>query len=317
MDKDRVEQIVKQSINQSIEGQDLENKKFDFKKEWYNLKDKKGINEFLKDTSSIANTFGLDGILVIGFDDGKNEFQESTFSNCGLKDKSQVYQLLVKRLSHPFDINIYDFDIDGHKISALHIPPAIEKPFLIKDYRTYHKDGNEKKREAHKTFVRKDAGTFPATKYDIDLMYYDRKNIIPDYRLIFDLLKVESGGIANDLNSIKLNIHLFLENLGKRSICIKQINLAYSPKQYSNETYTIHIDAAKRLDLGLKYYTTNFPLIQIVTNPNNGNYLLIEPKIEKGSNLLSVLDYWNSPDSEWEFLIVLSNGKSLTYKIKF
>lgn len=252
MNKDKIEQIVKQSINQSIAGQEIENKKFDFKKKWYDLTDKKGINEFLKDTSSIANTFGLDGLIVIGFDDKTKVFEDSVFSNCGLKDKSQIYQVLIKRLSHPFDINIYDFEINKHQVSIIHIPPTLEKPFLIKNYQTYHKDGKEKKREEHKIFVRKDAGTFPATKYDIDLMYYDRKNFniqksydvevnLTDYNFYFAVHNstnhyIDLDKLPNLKNDMEYNfdrLHIAgkfsfaFENIGKKPLSISLIIMSF------------------------------------------------------------------------------------------
>lgn len=58
-----IENFVKSIIYQSKEGLNKEYSKFDFKKEWCNLKELKGINEFLKDTSAIANTFGPDGYI--------------------------------------------------------------------------------------------------------------------------------------------------------------------------------------------------------------------------------------------------------------
>ena len=77
--------ITESYIIQSEEGLEKENLKFDFKKKWYNLKDEGEINEFIKDTSAIANTVGLDGFIIIGFDDAEKEFQIQNFQTVALK----------------------------------------------------------------------------------------------------------------------------------------------------------------------------------------------------------------------------------------
>ncbi|MBK9333814.1 MAG: hypothetical protein IPM96_15750 [Ignavibacteria bacterium] len=71
--------LVRANIYQAIDGMSKENNKFDFKKLWYNLKDDLDLNEFLKDVSSIVNTPGPDGYIVIGFDDKSKKYKQSVF----------------------------------------------------------------------------------------------------------------------------------------------------------------------------------------------------------------------------------------------
>ena len=105
-----------------------------------------------------------------------------------------------------------------------------EKPFFIRNYQTFNKQNKVKKEYHQKVFVRKNTGTFSATKYDIDLMYYDRKNIEPDYRVFINVFKVSIIPLENII-SIKFTV----ENAGKRPIAIVDYSLIleFPPK---NET---------------------------------------------------------------------------------
>ncbi|MEO5600855.1 MAG: RNA-binding domain-containing protein [Cyclobacteriaceae bacterium] len=158
---------------------DKENPKFDFKAIWYDLKSSKDISEFLKDTTSIVNTFGPDGFIVIGFGDKKKEFTQTTFKDSKLRDSADIINL-INGNDRLFIVNTIDIEVKGNSLSVIHIPPSIDKPHVIKKYITYETDGQAKKEEDNKIWVRKNSQTFTASKYDIDLMYYDRKNILPD-----------------------------------------------------------------------------------------------------------------------------------------
>jgi hypothetical protein len=105
-------------IDQDLGGQEIENPKCDFKAKWNDLQTSKDINEFLKDTSAIANTFGLDGFIIIGYDSKKKCYTQASFSNCNLKDTSYISDLVNKKIDRLFDIAVYDFIINGNKISV-------------------------------------------------------------------------------------------------------------------------------------------------------------------------------------------------------
>ena len=220
LDIDRIHSMVREHLEQSLMQLDKESLKFDFKYEWYALNSLKGVNEYLKDVTAMANTYGLDGFIVIGFDERRKLFKDARFEDSGLKDTNELNKIIIKRVSHLFEINHYDIMIDGHSLSVLHIPPAWEKPFFIRNYQTFTKQNQVKKEYHQKVFVRKNTGTFSATKYDIDLMYYDRKNIEPDYRVFINVFKVSIIPLEN-----LINIKFTVENAGKRPIAIVDYSL--------------------------------------------------------------------------------------------
>lgn len=225
MDIGTIETLIGSYIDQSIEGLDKENPKFDFKASWYDLKSPKEISEFLKDTTSIVNTFGPDGYIVIGFDDRTKAFTQSTFRNSNLRDSSDIINLINGRVDRLFALNTIDLEVKGNKLSVIHIPPSIDKPHVIKKYVTYENDGQIKKEEDNKIFVRKNSRVFTASKYDIDLMYYDRKNIEPDYELYSNYhLKATLFNINSD-NRLYLTTSLTIENSGRRPVAISSITL--------------------------------------------------------------------------------------------
>lgn len=218
--------IIKSYIEQALSGFSKENPKFDFKRDWYNLNSKKGINEFLKDTTAIANTFGPEGFLVIGFDDKTKKFHDTTFSKSGLKDPNELNGLINKRVDRLFDINVEDFEFEGHSLSVINIPPSIDKPHVIKNYQTFKKDDSIKTNEEHVIFVRKNTSSSRATKYDLELMYYDRKNIIPEYRINLYCYETDSSFI-NDSSSFRFEGLITLENTGSRTISIVEFKFQY------------------------------------------------------------------------------------------
>jgi len=105
MQRSEIEKTVKSYIEQDLGGQEIENQKCDFKAKWYDLKNPKDINEFLKDTSAIANTFGLDGLIIIGYDNRQKSFTQASFSDSNLKDTSYLSDLINKRIDRLFDIS--------------------------------------------------------------------------------------------------------------------------------------------------------------------------------------------------------------------
>jgi len=221
-----IEKIVSSYIEQSKGGLDKEHPKFDFKRKWYDLSSNPDINEFLKDTTSIANTVGLDGFIVIGFDDKNKEFYPATFKDSNLRDPSDITNLINKKIDRLFELNTLDIQIQDNNLSVIHIPPSIDKPHVIKLYQTFDKQGNIKKEEENKVFVRKNSRTSTASKYDYELMYYDRKNIIPDYELHSNFNSRSTVFNCTIEKEIQLTIHLTIENTGRRPVAIGKITFS-------------------------------------------------------------------------------------------
>jgi len=130
-----------------------------------------------------------------------------------------------------FDIASYDFPIGDHPLSVLHIPPSLNKPHVIRGHQRFKGD-DLIATDPHRIFVRRGTTTEIATRVDIELMYYDRKNIVPEYELLssFDLSGFVFGTSAGRAT---LTIHLTLENTGRRPISIVKLKCV-QPLRYVN-----------------------------------------------------------------------------------
>lgn len=303
MERDEIAKLTKSYLDQSIAGLEIENPKIDFKSCWYNLSNARDISEFLKDTSAIANTFGLDGFIIIGFDEKNKTFHKTTFKDSNIRDTSLITDLINKNIDRLFEINIYDVTVDGKDISVIHIPPSIDKPHVIRSYKKYDKQGNVKE-ELQRIFVRKGTSTYPAGKNDIELMFYDRKNIIPEYKVLSSFhvnylyLSIPS---SNDYNKrvfehIKASIPLTFENIGRRPVAINEINARLSIYSDPSPHEVLNIRSIR------KYKAEN-----IVVHPNEIRTQMID-FISRDYNNFSYEDATRYLED------ILNNKKNLTTK---
>jgi len=303
LDINRIHSIVHEHLEQSLANLDKESLKFDFKYEWYDLTTLKGVNEFLKDTTAMANTYGLDGFIVIGFDERRKLFKDSRFEDCGLKDTNELNKLVIKRISHLFELNSYDVMINGHSLSVLHIPPAWEKPFFIRNYQTFTKANKVKKEYHQKVFVRKNTGTFSATKHDIDLMYYDRKNIEPDYRIFTNIFKLSILPMER-LISLKFTV----ENAGKRPIAIVDYSLIIGLTQHKDtECAAVKIFGEKG-----SYAPQHSSEIVQPSHIKNFNVEFVIPE----GNTDAIMRVINLDKTKQQLVLKLSNNKVLLQNFK-
>lgn len=296
IDPDRIQHIVKEHLEQSIANLDKESLKFDFKYEWYDLKSLKGINEFLKDVTAMANTYGLDGFIVMGFDERRKQYKPARFEDSGLKDTNEINNIIIKRVSHLFELNTYDILVDGHPLSVIHIPSAWEKPFFIRNYQTFNKSGSIKKEYHQKVFVRKNTGTFSATKYDIDLMYYDRKNVEPDYRVFIDVYKMSILPLEQTI-SLKFTI----ENAGKRPLAIVDYSLIMTISQHAD------CECPATTIVGEQGTYTPHHSSEIV-QPANIKNIRVDFKIPENQTN-KILQLLNTAKNKQKLLLKLSNDK--------
>lgn len=261
MNKEDIENRVKILLAHSEQYLEVESPKIDFKLKWYDFKKKSGISEFIKDTTAIANTVGTDGFIIIGFDDKRKIYQPATFNDSGLRDTSDIPNLIVRNCSNLFDIVTYDIIIKNNKLSVIHIPPTLEKPIVILNHQTY-KRGTEdiKNEEQHRIFIRKNTRTYPASKNDLELMYYDRKNIEPEYQYSIDLLEakcyskliIENRYRPNvtKLQNNFIEVDLTIENFGKRTIAIKTISITLESdnKCFSYDKSSFSFNGLKQME---------------------------------------------------------------------
>ena len=225
MTEEQIKEKVKIILNKIDNDQEIENPKVEFKRKWYNLTEqKKQYYEFLKDTSSISNTFEFDGFIIIGYDEKERKYYDARFKDCGLSDTSNIYDLINKHIAEPFDANIFDIEINGNLLSVIHLLGSINKPHVIKNFKKFDKIGNSRDVQ-NRVFVRKNTGTYPANRYDLDLMYYDKKNNIPEYDVRVDATEIDFLWRNRRADKVQFHIFFAIENLGRRPIAINDISL--------------------------------------------------------------------------------------------
>lgn len=199
--------------------------KTELKGTWYNLdrsqngtEYKINVSKFLKAITSLANTYGLSGYLVIGIDEKTGAITNSPFINSGLKDRTELYGLVVKNVDKPITYENHEIetDIDGTKktITVIVVPPSLDKPHVIGNYVT--------KGQEIQNFipVKKDTGTFAASRTDIDLMYYDNKNIIPEYAVSIKTFKGSEIMIQPAGASVSIDFPVIFENYGRKPVIL-------------------------------------------------------------------------------------------------
>lgn len=206
-------------------GEQLETDKLEFKRTWYNLKGRKpkDADEFCKDIASIANTPGLEGNIIIGLDGNTGNLSNQPFSNSGLKDPSDLRNLVVKRIVEPvnYDLDLIQIeDVKNKKyiVSLITIPPSIEKPHVIKQF------GNRQ----NFIPIRKGTSINPANKTDIDFMYYDRKNITPEYNIGIVHLRAKLTFNING-GSIEANTEFLIQNIGRQPLALSLSSMVLNP----------------------------------------------------------------------------------------
>lgn len=203
-----------------FELQESEKRKLEFKRQWYNLTDRIGIEEFCKDVAAMANTPGPDGFIVIGLaEDGT--LTNSPISNCGLADVSLITNLVIKKVrpSIQFEIDTVTLEEEDNKvISVIKIPPSLDKPHVLGEYR-----GRQ-----NYIPIRNGTQIFPANHTDLEYMFYDRKNVITDYQIAF--LRIQQNLVANTSQEsgdriLTISLNFILQNVGRYPITISNANL--------------------------------------------------------------------------------------------
>ena len=236
MDKEFLHKLINQIVIRLSNGEQVEENKIELKREWYKFYDKddrkKAESEFLKDISAIANTPGPTGYLLIGIDEKTVKLTNSPFSECGLKDESDLYKLVVKSVDKPIEFELseitYKNGRDSFIISVMIVPPSLDKPHIISKY--YSKNGQEIQNYIP---VKKLTGVFPASRSDLEFMYYDRKNIEPEFALEILLYKPKLL-INSSYNEINIDFQLCFQNYGRKPITIVDIKINIDEIEFVN-----------------------------------------------------------------------------------
>jgi len=234
MNSDLKEQVILHVL-QFINGQALEKNKFEFKREWYNLSYKtnaeghnKDYYEFLKDCTSLVNTYGGDDrFIVIGIDEDTKELFDSGIENSG-RNASQIKDVIISNVKDSFPIDIEYLEVKGKNLAVIHIPPSTGKPHIIEEY--VSKSGQKFQREI---FTRNGSSSHLATKGDIDLMYWERGNIVLERNVKATLLLDQiHNGIEFKQTHLFLHLSVVLENRGLRPLSILSMQIQLNiPKE--------------------------------------------------------------------------------------
>lgn len=224
--EEQLKQFVEDLHLKAKAGLKPEGVKTELKGSWYNLdKSQTGneykinVSKFLKAITALANTYGLTGYLVIGIDETNGVITDSPFVKSGLKDKSDLYGLIVKNVDKPIRYENHEIvtSIDGTEkiITVITVPPSLDKPHVIAVHTA--KSGQE---VTNFIPVKKDTGTFAASRTDIDLMYYDNQNIVPEYAINLRTYRGSSIDIKHQGASIGIDMPVIFENFGRKPIIL-------------------------------------------------------------------------------------------------
>jgi hypothetical protein len=286
MQKQELEKYINHIILRVRNAEQVEENKIELKSEWYNFLDrdnKKQVeSEFLKDLTAIANTAGPTGYLIIGINEKSGELKNSPFSECGLQDVSAMQKLVVKSVNKPIDFEYLELNISEDSksfiIGVFIIPPSLEKPHVISYYLS-----KKSKEIINYIPVKKTTGIHPATRSDIEFMYYDRKNIEPEYALEIKSYKPQLV-INTSQNELRIDFQICFQNYGRKPITIVELIL--------HITEILKEGLPNTLDLKLNRYELN------ISNKSEQYYLPSKFIVIPGNSVSTVYCHFNTNFSE-------------------
>jgi hypothetical protein len=244
----------------------------------------------------MANTVGLDGFIVIGYDDRDRTFHPVTFTDSQLRDTSELPGVIIRHVDRAFDMHYYPITVKSHTLNVLHFPPSLDKPHVIRLHRTWSKDG-VMRQEPQRVYHRIGSRTVEADKYAIDLMYYDRKNVEPEYKVYGTIAQstikfsnIMDYRISNNRSiGAQLALHIGFENVGKRTIAVKgvtaivpnMLTVAFDEQLYFTGYYT---DARQVV---LRSGDIAFNAYELISNATRNNHMDSVDQFLEGLNKTS------------------------------
>jgi len=231
MDHKEIIQFITNKILLSLNGSThQESNKLDFKLQWYNLKEVKGKNEFLKDCCSIINSYGGGhGFIVIGYSDSSKNFKDANIIDSGYDDDRYLIDIIRSKVDLHFNIEVFnehlEFEGSNKKISIIVIPPSLNKPHVITEYK------EKEVTYLNEIFVRQGSTNQRASKGDLDYMYAEKTSLIIDKQLSGTIWKSSISKVTNK-TPFSIQPDLIIENIGTKSIAIHHLTfeLAFDDK---------------------------------------------------------------------------------------
>lgn len=286
-----IEKVVGLSLKMSLLGQSVERPNVEFKREWPNLiKKEKAYYEFLKDVCALANTVSDKfGVIIFGYDDKNREFRKVSFSDTQLRDSSDLHDLIVRNITEPFEVKLENIVYNDNILNVLIINKSFAKPHVIKKYIRYKNNKNGEPKETHlDNFIpiRKESKIVTANKYDLDAMYYDRKNILFERKIYISLFSFEKGDLRDP------SIAVSIENIGLRSASIVNLELKVVDVNSNN---IITCKSRKIKNLETKEWI-DLNRVGLIIKPNHIKHLAISLKMSeevKGFNEIVIDDNYH------------------------
>ena len=220
---DKIKEDVKAKVLQYLSGNSLETNKVEFKQQWYNLKDKDGKVDFLKDTTALVNSYGGDdAFIIIGVTKNHSLLPAKLFDS-GYSDQADLKNIVDSHIDHPFRFDIDYVEVNGVQLSVIHIYPSTEKPHVILKYI----DGAGHVREKE-IWLRSGTANVRAGRVDLDRMYVERHNIIVERKaeisLNFQNFQMSSTQ-TEDGPTLTFMRGAYIENRGTRDLVIFRVHL--------------------------------------------------------------------------------------------
>ncbi|OEC02125.1 hypothetical protein GY31_09250 [Lysinibacillus sphaericus] len=161
---------IKNISEQIKSGAQYENPVIELKREFWDLSNDEGRNEFAKDLTVMANSQYDVGNIIVGIDGKTGDLHHTTLP----LDAASLANIISRKVLEPFTVEFIEIQVNYKNIIVVHIPRTYNKPHMLRLY---------KNREMFIP-MRKGTRTQAADKYDLDLMYTERERIvIPPYRI--------------------------------------------------------------------------------------------------------------------------------------
>lgn len=265
-------QKVITSVQQLLAGAKLETNKFEWKAKWYGFNCKNSSNieidkyEFCKDICGIANSYGIeDGFIVIGVDERNLGLLPTDIADSGFT-QDQIKNLIYSNIDKPVAIDIDYVEVNGIRLSVVHIPVSLDKPHLVSRFIT--KRGHE---QENVIFIRSASASSNANKGQIETMFWERKNSLIERKVEVSILKgsVAFSRLVDDM--ILMHIGLSIENRGSRPLAISNLRILLSiPANPFGESEILFDMGLEGKSIGLvpkfDFLEKEFPLSRVFSN---------------------------------------------------
>ncbi|MBT1699491.1 putative DNA binding domain-containing protein [Fulvivirgaceae bacterium PWU4] len=223
---DEIRDEVRAKVLQYLSFGRLETNKFELKREWYNLRESHGKNEFLRDATAIINSYGGENaFIVFGVAESKELF-DTKIEDSGYKDSASIKDIIDANVDKPFRFDVDHVNVNGKNLCFIYLHPSLDKPHVIVKY----VNDNKGRAQENAIFIRSGSAKVSPTKGDLDRMYIERNTILverkADVSINFHGFHF-STDVNNRVATHTLERPLLIENRGTRVLAVYKIFLQF------------------------------------------------------------------------------------------